>query len=271
MIFYRSIITMVILLSCTCYTRAQDNHLENNDTTIIKADSVEGKENEDYLAPEEFDEDEHPADTLLRDNQLFVEPDSVLAVKNSKPFSYSKNLDSLLIAYQRRLEKEGASDNNTSSWLERFFLSPITKYFFWILAGVFVSFILYKLFFTTGFFQQSYAKSNVNVLPFENENSIAATDFDILIAQAISDNNYRMAVRYHYLQTLQKLTLAGAIQFAIDKTNYQYISELSGKTYKNTFASLTLHYEYVWYGEIDIDESVFNSIQRKFVHFNIGL
>ena len=137
-----------------------------------------------------------------------------------------------------------------------------------MVAVVFVSFILYKLFFTEGFFQKTYAKIKVNGMPDETEHLSGNTDYGKLINQAISVKNYRMAVRYHYLQSLQKLSSKAVIQFAPDKTNYQYVRELSGKTYKNAFASLTLHYEYVWYGEFEVDENIFNAIQNKFKQFN---
>jgi len=136
------------------------------------------------------------------------------------------------------------------------------------LAGVFFFFVLYKLFFTQGFFQRSYATTNVTVLADDTQNLSKTADYTKLIAGAISNKNYRLAVRYHYLQTLQKLSLKEIIQFASDKTNYQYVNELAGKPYKKAFASLTLSYEYVWYGAFEIDENIFSAIQNQFKQFN---
>jgi hypothetical protein len=39
---------------------------------------------------------------------------------------------------------------------------------------------------------------------------------------------------------------------------------MAGKKYSRAFAALTLDYEYVWYGEFEIDEVTFNLIQDKF-------
>jgi len=274
MIFYRSIISILAILCCSFCAVAQDNNYVYQDTTMLQSDSIDAVRaielaNEEEM-PANIEEageyDEYIADTVLKYNQLSIDPDSVRALKNSKSFAYAKNLDSLLLAYQQSHAKEEQPKN--SSWLERFFLSDITKYFFWMLAAVFVAFILFKLFFTEGFFQRSYAKSNVTRLEDESGDLSKTADYAKLVALAVSSGNFRLAVRYHYLQTLQKLSSKGLIQFATDKTNYQYVRELSGKSYKNDFASLTLNYEYVWYGEFEVDEVIFNTIQNKFKQFN---
>ncbi|MEJ7586444.1 MAG: hypothetical protein WKI04_02660 [Ferruginibacter sp.] len=201
-------------------------------------------------------------------NQLSVERDSIRALKNSKSFAYAKNLDTLLYKYQQSMAKENIDAKKNISWLARLLLSPFTKYFFWLVAVVFVSFILYKLFFAEGFFQRRYARLNVTVLPGEKENLSMDADYEKLIAHAVVNRNFRLGIRYHYLQTLKKLSTKRAIQFAADKTNYQYVRELAGKPYKNSFASLTVDYEYVWYGEFEVDETIFSAIQDKFKRFN---
>ncbi len=263
---------MLLLFSSFC-SGAQDNNYVYKDTAMLYADSVEARGME--VAPVENNEkgnkEDYVADTVLRYNQLSVDPDSIMVLKNSKPFGYAKNLDSLLFQYQQSLETDEASSKNNISWLARFFLSPVTKYFFWMMAAIFVFFILYKLFFTEGFFQRSYPKADVTLLPDENENSLKGTDYGKLIGRAVNSGDYRLAVRYHYLLTLQKLSSKGVIQFSVDKTNNQYVGGLSGKTYQSAFASLTLDYEYVWYGEFEIDENAFNTIQNKYKQFNSGV
>ncbi len=275
MIFYRAAISVIIMLFCSFSAKAQENNYVYQDTAILQKDSIDAaaraielSKGEEGTADEAVTEDyeEYVADTLLKNNQLSIDPDSVRALKNSKSFAYAKNLDSMLLSYQQSHEKEGQP--RSISLLERFFSSALTKYFFWMLAGIFVAFVLYKLFFTEGFFQRSYAKSNVTTLEDESNDLSRTADYAKLVALAVSKSDYRLAVRYHYLQSLQKLALKGLIQFAADKTNYEYVRELSGKSYKNDFAALTLNYEYVWYGEFEVDESNFNTIQNKFKQFN---
>ncbi len=275
MIYYRAVISILAIFFCSFCVAAQDNNYVYQDTTILENDSIEAAagiielpKGEDAIVDDlEGDDDEYIVDTTLKDNQLSIDPDTINALKSSTSFAYAKNLDSLLLAYQQAHSKE-VNQPRSRSLLERFFLSTLTKYFFWMLAVVFVAFVLYKLFFTEGFFQRSYAKTNVTRLEDESSELSTNADYAKLVALAVSKGNYRLAVRYLFLQTLQKLALKGLIQFASDKTNYEYVKELTGKSLKNDFAALTLNYEYVWYGEFEVDELIFNTIQHKFKQFN---
>jgi len=80
--------------------------------------------------------------------------------------------------------------------------------------------------------------------------------------------NYRLAVRYKYLQTLYKMAAKKMVELAADKTNYQYVREISNYNYQNEFAALTLNYEYVWYGEFEIEENIYKRIETGFSQFN---
>ena len=270
MSFRRSIIPLAVLLLSALYSTAQDNTYVYKDSALLYEDSVVAAPME-MAPPEDSSEQEpheHITDTTLTTNQLSVDYDSVRALKNSKPFAYAQNLDSLLNEYQKAMVKEKPKSSEDISWLEAVLLSTFTFYFFWTLAVAFIILILYKLFFTRGFFQRSYARSKVNEVTEETEQVFTTADYGKLAAQAAAEGNFRVAVRYLYLQSLQKLTSKDILQFAADKTNYQYVTELSGKPYKKAFATLTLHYEYVWYGAFEIDEQLFNTIHNKFKQFN---
>lgn len=78
------------------------------------------------------------------------------------------------------------------------------------------------------------------------------------------NKNYRLAIRYLYLQALQNLSGKGALQLLTNKTNNEYITELRGKLYQNDFAAITLSYEYVWYGKFDISEDTYNRLMREY-------
>lgn len=268
MSFCRTIILFCLVVFCCFKSTAQDTNYVYRDSSLLNVNVDDTAATQDTS---DEDNDEYEADTVLKNNQLFIEPDSVSVLKRSKSFAYAKNLDSLLNAYQLSLRKQEQPDEKKLSWLEAILFSSVTVYFFWLLAISFIAFILFKLFFTQGFFQRPYAKTNVTALPDEALHSLADTDYGKLIAQAVGSGDYRMAVRYHYLQTLQKLAAKGVIEFTPDKTNHQYVMELLGKPYKNAFALLTLHYEYVWYGEFEIDATIFEMVQTKFKQFNIGV
>ncbi len=276
MTLYRPFILIVFTFLISVCAGAQDTGFVYRDPSIVGTDTLDPGlsgtgEREKNVDEEEEDEDVIYIDTSLQHNGLAIRPDSVDRLKTQSALAYAKNLDSVLADHQRKQKAKAAKVSNKPSWLERFFLSGATMYFFWALAITFILFILYKLFFSEGFFQRTYKRSPVTVMGDEEANLAQATDFSSLISQAIHLKNYRLAVRYYYLQTLQKLSAKGQIEFAPDKTNYEYVQELAGKKFKDEFAALTLHYEYAWYGEFEITEQVFKAVQQKFTQFNTGL
>lgn len=92
--------------------------------------------------------------------------------------------------------------------------------------------------------------------------------YDMLISEALKKGDFRLAIRYLYLQTLQKLTLAGFIQYSAGKTNYEYVKEMGKRNLQNEFASVTLSYEYVWYGQFNVNEQQFNRIKNEYSLFH---
>jgi len=126
---------------------------------------------------------------------------------------------------------------------------------------------LYKLFFIEGAFSRRIIRSNVNELNTE-EAGIHLQDYDKLIDQAIRDKDYRMAVRFLYLRSLQRLSVNNLVQLEAEKTNYQYINELNNTAYKDDFLWLTLNYEYVWYGRFSVNEEIFSQLKNSFEQFN---
>lgn len=268
----RHLILILFIFYFNLPADAQDSYVYQ-DSSIVSLDAGKPNQLNNNSTPGSDEEEETTSflpDTSLLSNKLSIDPDSIRSLKKAKGLSYAENLDSLLYAHQQQLKARGSEEDEVS-WLQQFFMSPITKYFFWMLAIVFIVFILSKLFFADGFFQRSYTKTAVKILASESGNLSNTADYSKLIEQAVRQQNYRLAVRYHYLQTLQKLAAKGAITFASDKTNQEYLYELSDKKYKKEFASLTLNYDYAWYGEFVISDGAFRTIEQKFIQFNSGI
>jgi|GEM_PF-790385 len=92
-------------------------------------------------------------------------------------------------------------------------------------------------------------------------------EFDIqtLLQKALSEGNFRMAVRLYYLGLLKKLHELGMIDWKKDKTNRDYLSELFEKNYLfDEVRKLTVAYEHVWYGQYTPNNE---SYQRLFSNF----
>jgi hypothetical protein len=93
---------------------------------------------------------------------------------------------------------------------------------------------------------------------------LAGSDLDILLKQALSEENYRQAVRLKYLKILKKLMDKQLIHWRAEKTNSDYINELPKGPLKLQFGQLTRAYNYIWYGQQSVDSDLYQSAESSF-------
>lgn len=96
-------------------------------------------------------------------------------------------------------------------------------------------------------------------------------NFDQLLTQAKKQGNYRRGVRLLYLETLKMLSEKNIIRYAKHKTNYEYLLAMRKHPLFKDFEMLTLQFDYVWYGNFDIDEAGFEKMTQTFRHFQSNL
>lgn len=145
------------------------------------------------------------------------------------------------------------------------FLRVVLKILPYVIAGL-------VLFFIIKFFLKVNARNIIDgkktkpiVHLSEEEVLIKDKDLPKLIQKAISEGNYQLAVRYYYLLLLKKLSDKELISWQQEKTNEDYIKELSSKKQLYTdFKELTYLYDYVWYGEFFIDKEKFLQAENNF-------
>lgn len=99
----------------------------------------------------------------------------------------------------------------------------------------------------------------------EDEDIIQNQDIQQLINQALLDKNYRLAVRYYYLFILKKLSDKELITWESQKTNTDYIKELSDLGLKDQFQIITRLYDFIWYGNFAVDEKSYANAEKKFI------
>ena len=100
-----------------------------------------------------------------------------------------------------------------------------------------------------------------------NRSELDETDYDEMLNSALAENRYRDAVRILYLKALQQLNETELIAWKADKTNRDYLRELNDHPSKISFSRLTSYYEYVEYGDFQIGESGFSSMQDIYREF----
>jgi len=110
--------------------------------------------------------------------------------------------------------------------------------------------------------------SDKSIIPVSDiETNIHATNFKSLIAEAESKLNYRLAIRYYYLWLLKQLANQELISYDVEKTNSDYQNEISSKNIQEEFAYTSYLYNYIWYGEFDVDQRQFNKAKQAFINF----
>lgn len=271
---HKAIHISLLLLSFFTVTQAQKKIIYE-DTALLQKDepvTVDNREVPEATdtaaidAPaEEFTETVAVIDTSLIKNNLDIRHDSVISWRNQKEYGYTQYLDSLLRSQQKKKEHEKPSE---PGMLNDILGSGIVSVLLWAFVICFVGFILYQLFLSGGGFRRRSKKAKDIIAEVEEEVITPESDFDGLIRQALQSGNYRQAIRYQYLRSLHQLAAAGLVTLAPDKTNFQYVSELGDAAQRQAFVSLTLHYEYVWYGEFDISKEIYDKIETTFINFN---
>lgn len=121
-------------------------------------------------------------------------------------------------------------------------------------------------------------RNRMLVLRPSQKNNVAATvknielweaaDYRIRISEASQAGNLKEAIRWWYLYTLYNLNYKKFITLSEEKTNNEYIKNLRSTPYYKQFVSLTLNYEYIWYGGFTIDDKRFQHIRQSFSDFN---
>ncbi|WP_298263153.1 DUF4129 domain-containing protein [uncultured Lutibacter sp.] len=127
------------------------------------------------------------------------------------------------------------------------------------------------LFLIVKFFLKVNSKSIINtgtnsaIVNLTNEEELIKNqDLLKLIQQAIAQNNFRLAVRYSYLNMLKQLEQQKLIVWEQQKTNEDYIKEISKQSLKKSFKELTRLYDFVWYGNFEINELEFAKATANF-------
>lgn len=97
------------------------------------------------------------------------------------------------------------------------------------------------------------------------EENLKDTNFKELLQEILPKKEFRLAVRYYYLWTLQLLSDKGHIAWELEKTNTDYVYELQHPELKEEFRYLSYVYNNIWYGEFEIDQPFFSEVQTSFL------
>ena len=141
----------------------------------------------------------------------------------------------------------------------------------WILIIGAVALVLYQLV-QVRFGKLWKKKSDEAVVAITKEGDeiedIRNVEFDDAVQKAIAEKRYRVAVRLLYLRSLRQLQDRSMINWRREKTNRDYLYELSDQGLRPIFSDLTFIFEYIWYGEFPVDEKHFETAHAGFREFD---
>ncbi|SHK29948.1 DUF4129 domain-containing protein [Epilithonimonas mollis] len=140
--------------------------------------------------------------------------------------------------------------------------------FFGILIIGFLLFILIRyLMSKDGNFLFGKKNKKINIIGNDIKENIHEINFPESIRKFENENNYRSAIRYHFLFSLKKLADKNLISWNPEKTNRDYLKELKNKNLQEDFRRIIFIYDYIWYGELETKENDYQHFKAYFGKF----
>lgn len=98
----------------------------------------------------------------------------------------------------------------------------------------------------------------------EEEKIIKNRDIKKLIDKAVSKENYRLAVRFHFLYVLQQLSREDLVVYDSAKTDEEYVNEIENAALKAQFKRVNRIYDFVWYGNFETTAEDYQKIKNEY-------
>lgn len=231
-----------------------------------KTDSL-AKENV-YKNPHYFDHiPVEKADGLADTAAIKASFSRMKAKYQSDEFNYDEHKINRL-SWWERLRQHVAAFLSTLLPHLRINLKKVFYYFLIAFGLLAVAYVIYRI--VTGGKNPLYKESaeKAGSSPDWIEKNLMNINLQTHLEEALSDNNFPLAIRYLHLINLKKLAETGQIEWDVQKTNHDFLNEIKSTVLKDDFAETIKLYEYVWYGGFGITESQFKNYSLLFKNYN---
>jgi len=268
---YKILFGILFFLTVSQGVWAQNDALEDaladtlSGVVVPTFDDNESDENVEEEAAEEVEYVEEYAEVKEEEfNLRKVDKEEWEALKKDKRFQYRKEVK----------EKEREYKPRPTPWLDgigKFFSSAFFKMLLYIFLGSFLIFIGYLFVKNNNISFRRNIKDEevVQEAPWEDVTRFA--DWELALQKAMAAEDYRLATRIYYLHTLNILDKNNVIQYREDKTNWYYVQKLFGSPLHDDFKELTRSFDYIWYGEYQVDAEQFDVLAMQFKSFKIQI
>ncbi|MBN8704000.1 MAG: hypothetical protein J0M08_13110 [Bacteroidetes bacterium] len=161
-------------------------------------------------------------------------------------------------------QKENSTQNNLDFSIPGFSIG-ILKLLVYVVAILVLIYILYFFISKVALSNKADKSKSVNIEDIENEH-IDNLDLSALLKKALEQSNYKLAIRIQFLITLKKLSDTKKIEWKKEKTNYDYVQELSKWKLIKEFSFLTSIFNSVWYNKNEVDLAIYT---QTLPHFDL--
>lgn len=108
------------------------------------------------------------------------------------------------------------------------------------------------------------AKKSQEISEIDDPEKFSMDELDKYLAEAIQKKDYRLAIRIHFLMTMKSLKENELIVWKKDKTNFDYLMELSKQDFIETFRQLVKVFEKIWYAEYEINQDQYQKLSLEY-------
>jgi hypothetical protein len=92
-------------------------------------------------------------------------------------------------------------------------------------------------------------------------------NYDEVIRKYQAEGNYRFAIRYLFLRLIHSAADKNIIRIQDSTTNAQIGRAFSGHPLASQYQYLATAYEYIYFGDFNLNEEIYDSLKRKFELF----
>lgn len=196
-----------------------------------------------------------------------IEKSDIDEIKDQKSYAYMQTIDQLLRnENQKQKSFDTPANKETSGWLGKFLKSKEASVIGWCFVILILLYVAYSFIKSEGIIINRKKLKRVVEESYEEEIS-PFTNYEQIISNAVSKNDYRYAVKYQFLYVLSKLNAKEYIHLESGKTNYDYMHKLPSNL-RTDFTPLLHIYEYVWYGEKTPSLEQYREIANLFDKFS---
>lgn len=256
---YRIIVGIFLFMTSSSILAQSTN--DNIDSTVIEelAPADEYTDDEQKVEDDEyFWEKEYQDESWKQHKQRKISDSALKRMQNDDDFWYANAV----------FNKEKKKDKNQGGYIPLGQRQWFQTLIWIIIVGGFVTFLIMYLAGTeVGLFRKKSVPVSSKNEEEEMPEDIFAINYQKEIDKAAAQGNYRLAVRLMYLRLLKNMSEKNVINYKQDKTNLDYLMQLSSTKYYNDFFRITRHYEYSWYGKFEVTGEAYQLINKDVLQF----